>query len=384
MRVPGRRTVGEQDSLGSTAGGVNERAGEQCGAHVRGMFPCFSALVWDIPAMLIRGMPLLLMLLLVGPAWGQPSPPESTGQPTPPDSTGQLSPPDSAGQLSPPDSSVQVPVLQVFLKSGEVIQAVRVMQNSLAMVTVTQVNGKDTVVTANEVRAVMDERGRDRTHEVMVDSKVLRVGDPDPGEEEKKKKKKEVPAGEKGAYLSVHVGAASPVGEIGTAATTGFGLDASVHWRRGGRYVHGVRLAYTQFGGAEDVEQFFSEISAGAVDQLKFRAWGASYVARWLVFRGPRVDPFIQYTLGLGGFTTSLSGPGASGTNTVFALPSELAIGLHVRTSNRTGIDILTAYTSTGTGDSKTEAGDFFFTSSGSLHALQFKVGFVRRYGGGE
>jgi hypothetical protein len=285
---------------------------------------------------------------------------------------------------SPPDSTSRVPILQVFLRGGGVLQAQRVMQNSLGMVTVTLMSGRDSVIAANDVRSVMDEVGKDRTKHVLVDSEVLRAGDAAAAEKEKKKKYA-MPANEKGTYLSVHAGPASPTGSFGNVAATGFEVDASAHLRRGKRTVLGLRLEYSQFGGTEEFENFLYSIgNGGEVDQLSFRSLGASFYVRSLIFRQPRFDPFLYLSIGAGRFTTELSGPGASGSHPEFAFHEEYGLGVHWKTSERTGVELMAAIANFSTDNGRTLAGDTaLYTAGTNTHTL-LKVGIVRRYGGGD
>ena len=253
------------------------------------------------------------------------------------------------------------------------------MQNSLGIVTVTTVSGRDTLVAGNDVRSIMDEKGRDRTKQVLVDSEVVRVGDA-----AKAEKKYVMPASEKGTYLSVHAGPAWPGGAFDHAASTGFEVDASAHWRRGKRTELGVILGYASFGGTEDFDNYLALGSGGEVDQISFRSWGGSLFARWLIFRQPRFDPFIYLAYGVGSFTTSLDGPGASGSNSDVAFHSELGIGVRLKTSGRTSVELVAATAGRSTGNGQTDAGNYSVYSSGDYGQLLLKVGLVRRYGGGD
>ena len=254
------------------------------------------------------------------------------------------------------------------------------MQNSLGIVTVTTVSGRDTLVAGNDVRSIMDEKGRDRTKQVLVDSEVVRIGDA----VKEEKKKYVMPASEKGTYVSVHAGPAWPGGTFDNAASTGYIVDASAHWRRGKRTELGVILEYASFGGNEDFESQLAAGSGGEVDQISFSSWGGSLFARWLIFRQPRFDPFLYVSFGFGSFTTSLDGPGASGSNPDNAFHSELGIGVRVKTSSRAALELVAASAGRNSDNGHTYAGDTSVYSQGDNGHLLVKVGYVRRYGGGD
>lgn len=269
--------------------------------------------------------------------------------------------------------------MQILLKSGEVVRAQRVRMNGLGMVNATKLDGRDSVLAPNRVRTIIDEQGRDRTKEVLVNEQEVHVGGPGPPPEKEK-----APAKERGPYLSAHVGPVLPLGSFRDIAETGFGLDASLHWRTSKRDVLGARIEFTEFGGDRDLEGFLSTGTAGAIDQLRFRLWGVSAISRWFILTGHRVDPFLHTSLGINGFTTSLAGPGGNGSHTSVTLPSyELGVGFNVRLAGRTNAELAAAYTRADAHDNTVTAAGAAFGTSGTLQYLQVKVGVVRRFGGG-
>ena len=271
---------------------------------------------------------------------------------------------------SPPDSiRHHPPSIQVVLKSGEMIRAERVSINTLGSVTVTRLDGTVSAYQSTQIRSVTDEQGHDRTKDLLNENEVVRVGDPEP------RVKEPAPPAEKGFHGGLHAGAAMPVGNFHGFAATGPALDLTAQWRTGMSTVFGARIGYASFGGTAEHEGDLSEDTAGAIDQISYRTWSLSGFVRGLILPKHRVNPFLEFGLRVGVFPTSWSGTGGSGSQTTYSLSTQYGIGLHVKTSHRTAVEVLTELTAEGTDDHPIY-GDQRFSF------LQFKVGIVRRLGG--
>jgi len=271
-----------------------------------------------------------------------------------------------------PDSALSVgpPAIHVILKSGHVLEARRVRTGALGLATVTSLAGRDTVFSTNDIRTITDEQGRDRTHEVLVEGYTVSVGGPGPP-------KKEPPAREKGPFLSARVGSALPLGGTRTLAEEGLAADASIHWRVNRALAYGARLDYSGFRADRELETGL----ASNVDRIRFRTWGGSVVSRYLLAPDHRVDPFLYFTLGAGGFTTMFQGPGGSASHTVFLWGGDYGVGAEVRAGSRVHLDLLATYTSSNTSRSTTSLDGAILTTKGTLHFLQIKAGLIRRLG---
>jgi hypothetical protein len=225
--------------------------------------------------------------------------------------------------------------------------------------------------------------GRDRTKEVLVERKEIHVGGPAPPVKEKS------PPGKRGPYLGARAGAAVPLGSFFSTATsfrdeaaTGFAVDATLDWRTSRHDVYGVLGKFAEFGGERSVEDVLASGTSGSIDQIRYRHWGLAAMARWLILPERRIDPFLHTAIGIGGFTTTLSGPGGTGSHTSFAWSQELGAGLSLRLDPRTNVDVLAALTSADVSEGKTTVGAVSQTLSGTIQYLQIKVGIVRRLRG--
>jgi len=275
--------------------------------------------------------------------------------------------PDSLAPASPPS-------IRILLDNGEEIETQRIRVRSLGGLTLTGADGREQIIATKRVRRITDEYGDDRTNEVLEKEHGIRVGEPKPRPEPK------LTRSQRGPFWGGHAGMASALGNLSDFTETGVSVDLLLDWRTSRHYTYGAKLDFAQFGGKHEFEDRMASSTGGSVSQLRYRVWGASLWSRLLIHSDHRLVPFIHTTLGLQGFTTSLSGSGAKGSKTVLGSGGDLGLGLDARLGTRTTAEFLAAYTRISTRRSRLVVGPVSLFSQGTVEYLQFKGGLVRRF----
>jgi len=183
----------------------------------------------------------------------------------------------------------------------------------------------------------------------------------------------------KGRQVAFHAGYLEPVGGFGDIADPGYSVAASIQWRTSRHDAFGARLERAEFGADQALESQLSYQSGGEV-QLRYQLWILTHTMRYLIAPDRRVVPFVQITLGLQGFRTTLHSAGAEGSNMDVGLNQEIGTGLTVRLA-RTWVGELSGAYTFAAGKSHARAGILEVSSRGTIQYLQFKAALSRRLG---
>lgn len=276
---------------------------------------------------------------------------------------------------TPSDSLAGIPgSIRVLLDDGTEVRAQRVRIGSLGGLHLVLDSGRDSVLTASRVRRIEDERGRDRTREVLVDERSIRVGGPAPA------KRANPPPSVARWLVSAHASAANPAGNFAHYAAHGYAADVGIE-RQVRRHGCGLRIDFADFGGDEGFEELLARTYPGAVDQLRYRFLGASLFLRHFFLPDRRVDPFILGTLGVGNLRVSLSGPAEEGKSSGFSTTGEAGLGLAIRLGERLDAELLGSYGGTGSGQRYVKTESVSLGVTGDTQYLRLTAGVVRRFG---
>ena len=286
-------------------------------------------------------------------------------------------PPDSMAHAeTPSDSPAGIPgSIRILLDDGTEVLAKRVRTSSMGSLRVALENGRDSVLTASRVRRIEDEKGRDRTHEVLVDEKSVRVGGPAP-------KKRDIPPPNVARWLvSAHVGAANPSGDFKHVGANGYALDAGIERRTRRHESYGLRLDFADFGGEEGFEELLARTYPGGPDQLEYRFLGVSFFSRYFFLPDRRVNPFLLGTLGVGNLRVSLSGHGERGTSSSISASGEVGLGLAIRLAEPLDVEVLGSYGGMGSGRRFLKTESVSIGLEGNPQYFRFGAGLVHRFG---
>ncbi len=267
------------------------------------------------------------------------------------------------------------PSIHLLLEDGTELQVQRVRTGTYGL-RVELDGGRDSVVSASGVRRITDEKGRDRTKEVLGSGREIRVGGPEPPKVE------EAPPSAARFYVGTAGGPAYPAGPFGDLAARGYGVAASFERRTRRRETFGLKLDWAEFGGTSEVEAAFAESSGGAVDQLRFRLWGVGVFGRYLLLPDRRVVPFLHLGFGVAGYNTSLSGDGEEGSATAFAFTRDLGLGAAVPLGKGLAVELFGGLSWAGTTGTNIRLESAPFTSEGTIRYSQVKFSLARRLGG--
>lgn len=277
---------------------------------------------------------------------------------------------------APPDSLAGIPgSIRVLLDDGTEVGAKRVRIGSLGSLRLVLENGRDSVLTASRVRRIEDEKGRDRTHEVLVDEKSIRVGGPAP------RKRDNPPPNVARWLVSAHASAANPAGNFRHFAANGYAVDGGIERRTRRHASYGLRIDFADFGGDEGFEELLARTYPGGPDQLQYRFLGVSLFSRYFILPDRRVNPFLLATLGVGNLRVSLSGPAEEGKSSGFSTTGEAGLGLAIRLGERLDAEFLGSYGGTGSGQRYLRTDSVSLSVEGDTQYIRFTAGLVRRFG---
>jgi len=236
-------------------------------------------------------------------------------------------------------------------------------------------SGRDSVLAASRVRQIEDEKGRDRTHEVLVEEKSIRVGGPGP------RNRDNPPPKAARWLLSAHASAANPAGNFRHFGANGYALDAGIERRTRRHESYGIRLDFADFGGDEGFEELLARTYPGGPDQLQYRFLGVSLFSRTFFLPDRRVNPFLLGALGVGNLRVSLSGHGESGKSSGVSASGEVGLGLAIRLGEPLDVEFLGSYGSMGSGRRFLKTQSVSIGLEGHPQYFQFTTGLVHRFG---
>ena len=286
-------------------------------------------------------------------------------------------PPDSlATDSRATDSLAGMPTsIRVLLDNGTELRAQRVRVGSMGNLRLALDSGRDSVVAASRVRRIEDEKGRDRTHEVLVEEKGLRVGGPGP------RNRDDPPPSAARWLLSAHASAANPAGNFRHFGANGYALDAGIERRTRRHESYGIRLDFADFGGDEGFEELLASTYPGGPDQLQYRFLGVSLFSRYFFLPDRRVNPFLLGTLGVGNLRVTLSGHGERGTSSGVSTSGEVGLGLAVRLAQSLDVEFLGSYGGMGSGRRFLRTPSVSIGLEGKPQYFRFTSGLVHRFG---
>lgn len=286
----------------------------------------------------------------------------------------------SAPPPAVPDSIPPAPnaaAIRVEMENGDILLVERIQFLSNRRMRLVLLDGGEEFTWTNRVRSITDERGDDRTREVLHDERNLRVGGPESASRGR------APFGKRDLYLAVYGGAALPQGWLGDMSDNGYSLGGGIFMRMGRGQLLGIRADYTSTGSSPEVESFLVSASGGALDHMTNDLWGVSLVSRISFFPDAFLDPFMHLGLGLQSFGMSVSGPGASGGDAAPGLSLDLGAGLLCPLGRSTGGEILVRYTRAAPQDFAFKAGNVWVGNSEAVEVVAVQLGLVYQVKGG-
>lgn len=278
-------------------------------------------------------------------------------------------------QVQPDTTAAGTRSIRVQLDDGTEVRAKRVGIGSMGNLRVVLDNGRDSIVATSRVRRIEDEKGRDRTHEVLVAERRIRVGGPAPS-------KRDDPPPHMARWLvSAHGSAANPAGNFKHSAANGYAADLGIE-RRSKRHVsYGLRADIAGFGGDTGFEELLASTYSGAVDQLDYRYIGASLFGRYFFLPGRRVDPFLLGTLGVGNLRVTLSGPDEEATSSSVSTAGEVGLGFAIGLGPHFEAELLGSYGGMGSGQRFMKTKSVSLSVDGDVQYFRFSGGIVHRFG---
>jgi hypothetical protein len=226
------------------------------------------------------------------------------------------------------------------------------------------------------VRRIEDEKGRDRTHEVLVNERSLRVGGPPPA-----KRDNPPPGAARWAVLG-HASAANPTrGTFGHDASDGFAADLGIERRTRRKESYGLRIDFSEFGGKGATEELLSSTYSGAVDQLRYRFLGATLFSRYFFLPDRRFNPFLLAGLGGGTSKLSLTGPHEGATSSSFVWTTEVGLGATIRLAPAIDAELSSSYFRAPSGTRYLKTPSVSLGWPGTMQYFRFTAGLVRRFG---
>lgn len=269
-------------------------------------------------------------------------------------------------------SNLSSGTIHVLLRNGVTVEAERVRPSGTDVLKLMRPAGRDTFVYTNRVEKITDETGNDRTREVLRDWKEVRVGRGPNAPAPK------APPGERGPFVSVHMGESMPVGSVSNNLDSGPSAGASIFWRTNRNDSYGASVSFDRFRGNQD----FLRTYGGYIDRVRYTSWSAGGLAQWLVLPDRLVTPLFHFGLRVGPVRSSLSGAIGSGSASSWALTEELGLGVRGAVSRRNRLDLLACYTDTNVRAQTATAGAAILSTKGHLRYIQLRVGLTRRFGG--
>ncbi len=308
-------------------------------------------------------LPMLAVALTAAPAWAAGldlgAPRDTVAAPGVADST-------ASAPAVGADSVARAtrPLLQVLLENGRSLPAERIQVLPHGALQLSGEGVPSRFIWSHEVREVRDERGRDRTREVLVEGSDLQVGGPEP------KTAAKLAPRVRQAFLGAAAGPVLPVGDFHDVARTGVGLTAAFDLRVDRRKSFGIAVDFREFGASRDLERALAEDSGGVVDHIEFSCVGLGLTYRVGLLPDRRLDPFVRIGLEVQSFRTVLSGPRARSSDTATKFGLDWGPGLRVDLGGRTAAEILASYELVQVG------------STGDRRYIQVRAGLSYRLGG--
>lgn len=277
---------------------------------------------------------------------------------------------------APPADPAASSSIQILLDDGRELQARRIRTGSYGL-RVALASGRDSVVAANRVRRITDEKGRDRTSEVLSMGREIRVGGAAPPKIEN------APPGAARWHLGFGGGPASPTGSFGDEAASGYGLNAFLERRTRRRTTFGARLRFAEFGGDADLEAAIAQATAGELDQFRYRHFALGALFRTYIVPDRRIEPFLEFGVDFGVFTRTLSGPAEEASATAFSITTEYALGARAALGDGLAGEILGGYARVNTFATNLRLGSSNIPYDGGGNGvLRLQASVVRRFGG--
>lgn len=269
--------------------------------------------------------------------------------------------------------------IRVVLEDGSELRARRVSPGSMGGLRLVLEDGRESIVAMGRVRRVEDGAGRDRTHEVVVDGKGIRMGGPPP-------RKRDDPPPTAGRWLvSAHASKASPVGNFENFAADGFAADLGVERRTRRKFSYGLQLQYAEFGGSQGTENLLAQTYAGAVDELEYRMMGVNLFGRWFIVSDRRLNPFVHLgLLGAGKVDVKLSGPQEEANSSDFSWTGDVGLGLAIRVQKGLDAEIVGSYASAPSSRRFLRTDSVSLNWEADLDYLRLTAGIVHRFGASE